>query len=361
MNKIIFYCTLFIFCICTAIFPLYPRVVVGVGGHNLLYPNADQSLDTLWALSAQGLFSLRTLLYENSYLSLLAEVETGIVPNSEILIFDDELLFAEAGFYLGQGKLIVTAEYNSSLERTLTDLDFYSGEWKIQYFFLTELRILNPFIAYNGYMLFEPDSRMDVFVHEGVIGFEFNPSIQIGYALSFSFAWENWFEYPLYTSAGMESSETRNDYLGLCTVKTYGIFDFFVDWELQIRFGLRWSNANQYIETETYLDENSEDRFIAELEPKLGWSPDKQLNIQLKPRLAYESYFYREATDDAGILINENTFLLSFGGIFHLDWTPDNSVYFVVEVEGSRDFSNDSRLTSWECLLNFSLQYSFNF
>jgi len=122
---------------------------------------------------------------------------------------------------------------------------------------------------------------------------------------------------------------------------------------------MRFSNANRFIETVTYLEKNSETRIGISAEAGAGWSPTRHLNIQGGIFTERELYIDRMALDEAGSLTEEKLKLFTTGSYIRFDWTENNMVYFILKGQGEKIFSNDPSETGWNIIISGGVEYSF--
>ncbi|MBN2534877.1 MAG: hypothetical protein JXB88_18495 [Spirochaetales bacterium] len=361
MKKRFFVLLVIMTTISTSIFSASPTMILGLGAGSLVFPYEEESLDSDWFLNTDALLSYRDTLTDTGYYSFFSSFSAGFAFAKPYLYSDEEMLSFETGFHFHNSKLICTGGLHSSITGTNLVLPFYCPEWEMAYYFITERKKVQPFLSYHGYYFFEPESKEDIFYEGLELGIKHRPVITAGYGISLGIGWENWPEYPVYSAPGAESDTIRNDLLCMLKGEIEGIFQFFLDWEIILSIAMRWSNTNDYIEEIDYINERSEDRVVIKVETNLEWSPSRYIHIKLHPYFTPGIYINKQAVTADGSLKGEYVRVYEAGGNFHIDWTPDNSLYILFETEGMIYSSNYMDQLNWYTLFHLGIKYSLKF
>jgi len=336
-----------------------PTVVLGAYGTGIVFSEGGSEADTTGSIGFCGVLGWRKPFTSGGYLAVNSSFDlTGYLVGIQE-IYDEEMGYLELSLPSGGNRLKIGAGFSSSISGTGSLPTYFRPDWKAEYHFNRGRRKVQPFIAYLGYLLIQPDYNEDVFFQGGEAGFSFQPSIRYGYEVSFRGGWESWYEFPLYDEDGCTLEQKRQDYIISLSGNADGLIGYFIDWYIDGKVALRFSNANRYLEVPSKLDENSETRISVILEGGMGWSPTRHLNIQIGPYTARDFYIDREAVDDDGSLMGENLNVLTIGSSFRVDWTADDRFYVVVRGSGARKYANDVAESGWNALLSGGVEYSF--
>jgi len=335
-----------------------PTVVLGLFAEELIFPG-NGTAGYLTNIQLNGLIGWRTKLGSASYFALNASAELNNYLYSSPVSSDSENLEMEASFPIGPNRLDVMAGLGASLLGTVTASAYARPDWQIKYRLEPGRRKLSPFIAYKGYYLYQHIDTDDA-LYQGVeIGFVYRPSVRLGYQTSLEGGWEGWLESALYDSAGNTTSDKRNDLLLKANGQLQGLVGYFVSWQLGSDVGLRWSNANRYVDSLSQLEENSESNWFINCEASLGWSPHRQVDFHVGAFVRQEFYLERKALTHEGDLSEQAMRVLSTGMNLRFDWTPNGRLYLVCEGAGSWRLSNDPNEELWNVTVGLGVEYSF--
>jgi len=329
------------------IFAEYPSVVFGIGAEPFIISESQDPSVIFLATTIEANLSLRTRLGDTGYFSLLAGGEGGFIFDSAMLVHDKELLSFETGLQLGDGRIVLTGGLESSLNGTITDNPFIEPNWQILYQFNTARNTIQPYIVVIGNWQVHQIDNEDVFSQGAEIGFYYSPEAVSEYSVHLGGGWEYWYEYPRYLFSGSRSDEKRHDFVAILSGKAGGLYDFFLQWDIELSAFLRISNANRYIAALLFYEETSENRIDISLSGTTNFSPNRFVNIKIVPIVGFNYYFMRKAISETPTILDNNVMILRTSGLIHFDWTPNNKVYFIIEVEGSRYFSNDAEADKW--------------
>jgi hypothetical protein len=341
-------------------FAQYPTVVAGIGLDPVVLPDSSGAPVLFWTFGAEGLFSLKTRLGENASFSLFTKIKGGILLDSPVAGLDAELVSAELGLATGPGRVVLRTIFNSSFLGTMTSEITYHPEWEARYYFLAAPGRLNPYIAYHGFVRVRPESATDIFSEGAELGFEYRPSFLEEYAIGLRGSWENWYDAPLYLPGGLPADSLRNDFLAELILKAGGIVGLFLDWDVELAFSVRLSDANAYLAGFSYLNENSESAATVSLLPSFDWAPVKALALKARPLASGKLYLDRRAVS-AGALTADRAFVLSAGGSFEFDWAPGDALHLTVRIDGEWRHSNDDALREWKLEASGGVKFSFDF
>ncbi|MBN2440476.1 MAG: hypothetical protein JXJ04_04005 [Spirochaetales bacterium] len=345
-------------------FPLFsisPTLLLGLGIKTLYYPDEEGITSNDYVGNVKGLFSHRDKFTEIGYYAFFTNISGDFTYLDPYIYSDEETFSLELGFQFENSSLICMSDFHSSITGTETDIPYYTPEWELRYYFITERKKVQPYISYQGYYMSKPGSDEDAFYEGAEIGIKQRPAITQGYQLSINIGFEQWPQYPVYTLDGSLSDEVRNDFLTGINGKIEGIFNFFLDWEIMLSALYCRSNANTYDAVSGYFQEKSEDRAAITSEINLKWNPSRYIQIVLNPFCTPEFYFYKRAVTESGLLTDEKMWSVSSGGTVHIDWTPDNKFYAFLETEGFVYFSNVNDDFNWNLLFHLGLEYSVRF
>ncbi|MBN1523031.1 MAG: hypothetical protein JW904_01000 [Spirochaetales bacterium] len=337
-----------LFGLCTLLlFAEYPSVVFGAGIKPFMSSETLLPSEILLATVVDARLSMRSLLGDIGYFSLLAGGNAGFLFDSATYFLDEEVVSCEAGFNIGDSRIVLQGGIESSLQGTLVDNPFFEPNWQLKYTFSTKRDELQPYVSAAGNWRMHSADNEDVFFLGAETGFQYSPDALTEYTLRLGGGWENWYEYYLYNFGGGYSIQTRQDFVGAASAKISSLFDFFLQWELECEALLRISDANRYITALLFYEEMSENNINVIMTATGNFSVNKYVNIKLVPAVGVQYYFMRQALAAGSVLLDENVYVIHAGGLVHFDWTSNNSIYFIIELEGSRDFSNDAESDQW--------------
>jgi len=336
-----------------------PTFVLGTYGTGIVFTEGSSAVDTVGGVEINGLMGWRKPLSSGGYVAINSSIGiTGYFIGTQD-IEDEETGTVEVSIPAGIDRVKIDTGITSSILGTGGYSRYYRPDWEVEYRFQRGRRKIQPYGAYQGHLLIQPDDNEDAFFQGGKIGFSYRPSIRHGYELSAGGGWENWFEYPLYDAGGSTTGETRHDYIMNLEGKTDGLIGYFADWDFATTVTLRFSNANRYLESLAVLDENSESRLGITMEGGVGWSPTRRINLQIGPYAARDHYFEREALNEDGSLSGDKLRIFTIGSMFRDDWTADDRWYIVAKGSGARKYANDVAETGWNIALKGGMEYGF--
>jgi hypothetical protein len=360
MKKIIFILFTALLCIgiSPSLFPVSPTILFGLGVKTVILPDEQENTLMDFLGHTDGLLSYRNKIGKSGYYALLVSADCYMVNDSPYLYADEEIISLETGYRFSNSTLIGKGIFHSSIMGTETDLSFFSPEWEILYYFITERKKIQPFVSYQGYFLGEPESNEDIFYEGAEVGFKLRPRITRGYKVSMGIGWEHWPEYPVYSFPNTITGESRNDIIGIITGKMDGIFRYFLDWEIILSVIYRWSNAAMYYDDYNYFSSDNEDRLVLESEIICTWSPSRYFHIKLHPFFTPEIFTARKALIEPGTISDETLWSVTTGGDFRIDWTPDNTFYAYATVDGIVYVSNEMIGMEWNLTCDIGIEYS---
>lgn len=342
-----------------AVYGNAPTLILGGFGEEIIYSEGGSDSDSLENIGISGLFGWRNPLDSGGYVAINSKVTLNTLMLIEKELNDEEIVSIELALPAGMNRIKLKSAVQSSLLETDSATSYIRPDWELKYQLDRGRRKVKPYALYKGYYLYQDQDDQDSLYNGGEIGFDFRPSIMQGYKISAAGSWKHWLEYPLYDAVGSETGEKRDDYIFRLTGKTDGLLGYFADWSLKLKTGLILSNANRYLSTPSVLDEKSESKWIIASEYALGWSPNRQLNFEINPFVTWESYLERQALKQDGSLAGETLSVFTAGSRLHLDWTPDDILYFVMEGSGSRKFANDPDEELWNVVFRGGIELKF--
>lgn len=335
-----------------------PTATVGVFAEQLIFP-ADGTAGYLTNLQLNGLFGWRRPLGSGSYLAFNADAELNSYLYSSPVFSDSEDLELEISFPVGSNRLDLDTGLGASLLGTIASPAFLRPDWQIKYRLERGRRKLRPYVAYEGYYLYQPNSNEDALYQGAEIGFVYRPSIRLGYQASLEGGWEGWNEYFLFDSGGNPTQDRRSDQLIRVNGEIEGLIGYFLSWKLGGHTGLRWSNANRYLEDLPLVEENSESNWFIYEEGSLSWSPHRQVDLQVGIFGHQELYLERDALTAGGALSGQALRVFSTGVSGRIDWTSNDRLYLVASSEAAFRLSNDPNEDRWNLAVAFGIDYSF--
>ncbi|MGQ9616414.1 MAG: hypothetical protein ACUVWJ_08445 [Spirochaetota bacterium] len=336
-----------------------PTIVLGAYGMGIMLSEEGSAADSAGSIELSGLLGWRKTLSSGGYLAVNSsfDVRDYFIGLQEI--DDDEIGALELSLPVGANRVKIDAGFSSSFFGTGSYPGYIRPDWKVEYHLLREERKVQPYGAYRGYLLIQPQGNEDALFQGGEVGFFYRSSVRLGCEVSLGGGFESWIEFPIYNEVGNISGDKRRDYIINLQGKVDGLIGYFIDWQLDGTLTFRLSNANRYLESLTRLDENSESRLSLAIETVAGWSPSRRINLQIGPYTAWDFYFGREALKDDGSLSGEKLNVFTIGSTFRADWTVDDRLYVVLQGSGVRKYSNDIIETGWDLILKGGIEYSF--
>lgn len=335
-----------------------PTIVLGAYGTGMTFSEKSMA-DSIGGVGFGGLFGWRKPVFIDGYLAVNSsfDVRGYFIGLQEI--DDDEMGALELSLPVGVNRIKIGAGFSSSISGTGSYPGYIRPDWKVEYQFRRGRRKVQPYGAYKGYLLIQPQGNEDALFQGGELGFFYRPSVRLGCEVSLGGGFESWFEFPIYDEGGNITGGKRRDYIINLQGKINGLIGYLIDWQLDGTIALCLSNANRYLESLTRLDKNSESRLGLAIETVAGWSPSRRINLQVGPYTAWDFYLGREALEDDGSLSGEKLNVFTIGSTFRADWTADDRLYVVLQGAGARKYSNDVVETGWNLILKGGIEYSF--
>ena len=350
----LFWIILWVFSIGSA-YAYTPTMVLGLVVEELIFPG-NSTTDYLTNIQLNGLFGWSTKLESGGYFALNSSAELNSYLYSPAEFSDTENLELEATFPLGPNRLDMKAGLGASLLGTSA---YARPDWQLKYSLERGRRKLRPYVAYEGYYLYQYAGSEDALYQGAEAGFAYRPSIRLGYQASLEGGWESWLEYPLYNSTGSLTQEKRGDLLVMAKGQLDGLIGYFLSWQLDSNAGLRWSNVNRYLENLSYLEVNSASNWFIYGGGSLKWSPNRKVDLQVGTFVRPEFYLEREALTEGGALSGEVLRVISTGLNARIDWTLNDRMYLVGTGSSSWLLSNDPNEERWNVTVGLGIEHSF--
>jgi len=336
-----------------------PSFTIGGYAEEVLYSMEGEPITSIPNITGRGILSWRSPLAGKGFFAVDTMAEVNKYLSKEYPVQDRESLSSILAFPVGESRMILEAGLESSISGQDSAGLFLHPQWKAGFKINRGKRKLNPFFFYTGSYLYQKEGWEDVLVQGGEGGFEFRPSIKNGYGLTFYGGWEYRPEYPLYGEGGSITGDNRRDIVFNLAGEADGLSGYFTDWNIKIGGGLRSSNANRYIEELSFLDERSECRVFLNQEGELTWSPHRMVMVQLNLLFGEQFYLAREALDADKNRTGENLRIFTTRAGFRMDWTPDDTIFLVLQGSGTFNMANDPAKTGLSLSLGGGVELSF--
>ena len=191
---------------------------------------------------------------------------------------------------------------------------------------------------YEGAAVFDGDDEEDHLLQVLRLGVTADPSIRFGWRVDAGALGRLWWQWPLYTPAGVQGDEWRRDVDLAARVSLNGLAGYFGEWSLDTAVTRRFSDANRWPGD---LEERSEDRWTAGLGAGVGWSPTAAVGIELGASVEGALYPYRAALDAAGAPTGAELRTLSLSADLRADWSPDGRRYLFLSALLRQTVSNE--------------------
>ncbi|MCF7929229.1 MAG: hypothetical protein K9L68_10670 [Spirochaetales bacterium] len=340
-----------------AAFP--PTFVLGGTAENIWSP---ETTSTLW-IDLYGSGSGRTAL-DNGYVALSGSATASYSPaafeTGSGSFQDKEQLEGTLGLKSPGGLTVLQAGITSSIHNLLYGT-VLEPEWSLRYSFQEGLPVA-PYIRYDGYYLYQSDPAAgteDRLSNSLAAGFEYDPSIRMGYRMEAGGRLELWQDEQLLDSAGNETGEHRRDIIGFTEVEVTGLAGYFADWSVLLDGGMIFSNDNRYLSDTGELEEKSADAAFGGIEGSISWGPTRELQLESLLYADFRRFLSRKARNTDGSLASEKLMKVDTGGSIQVDWTNDDIVYYILQVSGGRTFSNDPAYDSWHLGISGGVEFGF--
>lgn len=329
-----------------------PTLILGVYGESLFTAEASGEA----AVRASGLLSWRSLLAERASLAFYASsiLERTLIDSRQL--YDSHTLSIDALFQSPAGLLFGESGLSGSLTGTLEGQSRYiRPDWRVGY--ESRREDLRASVTYSGYYLNQPETNEDSLFQGLTLALEAHPSIRIRYGLEILGGWERWTEWFLYDAGGGQTDENRDDFIGSLKVSSGGLIGYFHDWSIAIEGGVHWSDANR-LTAPLPVEEGSESYLFFALTGDWAWSPHRQVSLEVGAFARQDLYIQRDALTEAGTLSGVPLRVFSAGADLRGDWTPNDRLFFVLEVSASRRFANEPEESWWNCLGRAGIEFS---
>jgi hypothetical protein len=315
-------------------------VGAGVGGDVRMESEGDQDPTTVVTPTAGLVVLYRDLFGDSLFVRANGNVQLLFPDVDEAE--DLETIALVAGSRDESRTLELDAGLRSSGTGLQDESPFLAPRWAFLY--RRRGQGLLPQFGYRGWARVESDSDGNLFAEKLEAGIRFEPSIRFGAGLSVGAGWVTWPELPLYSDAGDETDEHRNDLVLDLGVTADGLLGYFAGWDLDAEVSWRLSNANRWI---GFLDRNSEDAIETAAAFGLRWSPRVALGLRTAVGIYGAWYPQRPALDEAGLSLDEPLSIFSVSAEGGIDWTIRNGGYLYLTGEGGRTYSNEVAERGW--------------
>jgi hypothetical protein len=339
------------------IYAYAPTVVLGLFAEEIVFSETS-AVVYLTNIQLNGLFGWRIRKDSGITFSLNSRAEINGFLYDDLGFSDAEILEMKVSFPAGSGQLDIISSLDASLLGVFTESAYLHPDWHIKYLFDRGSRKLNPYLAYKGYYLYSQSDTDDGLYQGGEVGFAYRPSIRRAYEVSLEGGWEGWPDYPMFDSDGSLTKENRKDLLTTVNGSMEGLLGYFLNWELSGSVGIRWSTANRYLSSLSFLEENSENNVFLSEEGELKWSPHRRLDLQIGIYSQQTLYLGRQALTEIGALSGETLKVLTSGLSLRIDWTLNDRFYLVGSGTGTWRVSNDPNEWRWYAAVSLGIEYS---
>lgn len=258
-------------------------------------------------------------------------------------VLDEQLLSLEMGRTLGALTLRAEAALSSSLYNLNNGVSLLP-EWRLLVRPDEWERQLTPRGIYFGSYRYEEQGVSDRLIQGVRLGVEGDPSIRFGWYGDLLAAYER---FP--DQEASPDGATRQDGRFSLVLGADGLIGFFTGWEIENESGIRLSNAEL----------PSEDRLFTDVTGTMQFSPFQELGIEVGLRADESYYLDRDAVGESGALTGDPLNQFTVSGLLRLDYTPNGALYFVLEGEAGRSFSQDPAFEGWSSRVSAAVEYSF--
>lgn len=322
---------------------LDPVFVLGSGGGAIWVKEPGESANLYPYGELSGTLGYRGLLGEQGYYA--GSLYGGLRYYGEELndLADEQLLSLEIGTSLGGVDLQAEAALSSSFYNLNNGVDLFP-DWQLLFRPDPWEPELTPRFTYFGSYRYEEEGISDRMVQGAGLGVEGDPSIRFGWFADLLGAYERFPDQEATLDGG-----TRQDGRFSLVLGADGLIGFFTGWEIESESGIRLSNA----------ESPSEDRLFSELLGTVQFSPVQELGVELGLTAEEAYYLDREVREESGALTDDPLRQFALSGLLRLDYTPNGALFFVLEGEAGRSFSQDPRFEGWSSRLSFQVEYSF--
>jgi hypothetical protein len=341
--------------------PAYPPVLIlGLYGQGLYASEAGADPYSEAGLRASGVFSWRTALANGASLALHASsiLDRSVVGSNSL--YDAENFILQLLVPRDSSSILFDGGLSASGLGTLSgDQAHLRPDWNLSLRHRLEGKTTLVFLSLRGYYLYQPDGEEDALYQGAALGFEASPGIRLRYGLTLEGGWEGWLESPLFAPSGDPLDEKRRDFPITLSASAEGLLGYFFDWKLEAETGLRLSNANRFLETSGLLEEGSERLVFLGGGGRWGWSPRRNVALEMEMFARQDFYLERDALTEAGFLSGQPLRVFSTGAQLHGDWTPDDRLFLAGDISAARRFANEEGENRWTFIVRAGVEYSF--
>ncbi len=356
---------------------LLPAIVMGVSavsaplfaypptfliGSSAEYSDSSEYDGEIW-YDVYGMGEWRTILEPGGYFSIDGKTSLAYSDVDGGTVRDDESINAELGLRAPGGEVELRAGLDSSLDDRYYGTTLrpqWGGEYRVTGNGGSD-GTLAAYLGYSGYYLYQEDGAQDRLSHAGSFGVDYEPSIKRGYTLELSAEHVSWSEeYRDYLEEvyAVKTGTDRQDLIFSGMAEARGLAGFFADWRLSCTAGTRVVNDQRYFD-EIEEKQYGSDRMFGNLEAGFNWSPVREMSLSALLYADGTRYLKRRAYTKEGVMSESSLVSLDLGGSLSADWTPNDELFFVLELFGGKRFSNDSDYESWNFGLRGGIEYGF--
>ncbi len=254
----------------------------------------NQSTGGTIDLGIYGFFSHRAFLTNGGYISSKASATlSGLLSNETLYDFESAQLLVVLPLAKNQLELITA--FDSSIIGSDSSGTELKPQWQVLHRFLRGRRTVNPYVAYNGYYLYQSLGTEDRMFHGGTVGFVYSPKVELTYAASAAVGMQQW------------SNGTRKDLLADTRLQMQALIGYFVT--IHTAIDIRYISSSDITLSALYGSVSGE----------LGWSPSRKIHLTVNVN-AGQQY-----------LLNSQTPATTVGTIARLEYKPMDNIFVYVE------------------------------
>jgi hypothetical protein len=326
------------------------------GGASSTLPSSGA---TFAAARLQGSLGWRQGLGPGSYLAVASR--GSIAPYLATIqgFVDSEFLNLELGLPSAADSLIFDAGVDSSLANQTGVGSYAQPAWGAEYRFARGDGGLQPSLSFQGSYLCEQLGSDDHLSGLLLLKLDHSTSVRLGAYAGLSGGWELWTKEQAYDSGGTPTGSLRQDWLLNLSGGVRGFSLSSLDWTIDVSGGARISDASTTATGYSPLALPGGSRLNARVKGNVNWTPSRQVSLSLTGGLENDWYFVRTGVNADGSSAASNFDVMAIEGGIKMDWTPDNTLYLVLQAGAARTFANDPAQGSWSGSLSVGVEYGF--
>lgn len=277
----------------TLLYSLSPSFYIGAFTDYRI-DNGNEAVGGTIDLGLYGFFSHRAFLTNGGYVSSKASgTLSGLLSNETLTDMESAQMLLVLPLVANQ--LEFTAAIDSSIIGSDSSGTELKPQWQALYRFQRGRRKVNPYLAYNGYYLYQSLGTEDQVFHGGTVGFVYSPKIELTYAASAAVGIQQW------------SSGARKHLLADARLQMNALVGYFVTVSTAVDF--RYTSSS----------DPTMSALSAVVSGELGWSPSRKIHLTVNVN-AGQQY-----------LLNSQTPATAVGTVVRLEYKPMDNIFVYVE------------------------------